>query len=94
MKTFKEFKEARSDKKDSMSFTFNELQYINITDKLVKKHDLRWGNGAKNTSVALRNASDNRNKKDNVPSLVGHPNDLRAFKSDLEKAVKKMKSKR
>ena len=37
MKTFKEFKEARGDKKDSMSFTYNELQYINVTDKLAKK---------------------------------------------------------
>ena len=90
MKTFKEFKEARGDKKDSMSFTYNELQYINITDKLVKKHDLMWGNGAKNTSVALRNVK-NRTSKKGVPSLVGHPNDLRAFKSDLEKALKKMK---
>ena len=87
MKTFKEFKEARGDKKDSMSFTYNELQYINITDKLTKKHDLRWGNGAKNTSVALRNVKD-RNKKGAVPSLVGHPNDLKAFKSDLKKALK------
>lgn len=90
MKTFKEFKEARGDKKDSMSFTYNELQYINITDKLTKKHDLRWGNGAKNTSVALRNVKD-RNKKGAVPSLVGHPNDLKAFKSDLKKALKKIK---
>ena len=90
MKTFKEFKEARGDKKDSMSFTYNELQYINITDKLTKKHDLRWGNGAKNTSVALRNVKD-RNNKDAVPSLVGHPNDLKAFKSDLKKALKKLK---
>jgi len=90
MKTFKEFKEARGDKKDSMSFTYNELQYINVTDRLAKKHDLRWGNGAKNTSVALRNVK-NRNSKDAVPSLVGHPNDLKAFKSDLKKALKKLK---
>ena len=90
MKTFKEFAEARGNKKDSMSFTYNELQYINITDRLVKKHDLMWGSGAKNTSVALRNVKD-RNSKDDVPSLFGHPNDLKAFKSDLKKALKKLK---
>lgn len=89
MKTFKEIRD-RGDKKDSMSFTYNELQYINITDKLVKKHDLSWGNGAKNTSAALRNVK-NRTSKKGVPSLVGHPNDLRAFKSDLKKAMKKIK---
>ena len=89
MKTFKEIRD-RGDKKDSMSFTYNELQYINITDKLVKKHDLSRGNGAKNTSAALRNVK-NRTSKKGVPSLIGHPNDLRAFKSDLKKAMKKIK---
>ena len=90
MKTFKEFEEARGNKKDHMKFFYKELQYVNITDRLMKKHDLMWGNGAKNTMVALRNVK-NRSSKDDVPGIFGHPNDLKAFKSDLEKAVKKMK---
>ena len=90
MKTFKEFEEARGNKKDHMKFFYKELEYVNITDRLMKKHDLMWGNGAKNTMVALRNVK-NRSKKDDVPGIFGHPNDLKAFKSDLEKAVKKMK---
>ena len=89
MKTFKELREAFNirGKIDTKDFSYDELQYINVTDKLMKKHDLMWASGAKNTSVALRGR---RNK---TAGISGHPNDIKAFKADLQKALKKLKSK-
>ena len=75
-------------KLDTKYFSYAELQYMNITDKLMKKHDLMWASGSKNTIVALkgrRGATD--------IGISGHPNDIKAFKADLQKALKKMKSK-
>jgi len=87
MKTFHQLREAFNirGKLDTKNFSYNELQYMNVTDKLIKKHGLRWASGAKNTSVALKGR---RNKS---AGITGHPNDIKAFKADLQKALKKMK---
>jgi len=89
MKTFKELREAFNirGKLDTKDFSYDELQYINITDKLMKKHDLMWASGATSTFVALRGR---RNK---TVGISGHPNDIKAFKADLQKALKKLRSK-
>tara|TARA_B100000282_G_scaffold151208_1_gene108878 strand:- start:225 stop:731 length:507 start_codon:yes stop_codon:yes gene_type:complete len=75
-------------KLDSKDFSYDELQYMNITKRLMDKHDLRWSSGATKVAVALRGK---RGKRD--IGITGHPNDIRAFKADLEKAIKKMKDK-
>ena len=89
MKTFKELREKFNirGKLDTKDFSYDELQYINVTDKLMKKHDLMWASGSKNTFVALRG------RWNKTVGISGHPNDIKAFKADLQKALKKLRSK-